>query len=225
MKIFIVFAVLLLSVSCGKKESKGQGPRPPQIPPFDDTLLIKSIQEYTDIFEEDYLYYKNIENRNLYGYDYSGLNKVATRFQSQPIVFTVADLSSMGEGVAGVCWYMGNGTRNIQYDRDWYSSLSELQRKQIVYHENGHCQLSRDHRCSAVNAGGDIFSIMYPIIQSNEELSESLGLGGYFDTVLNYLELELFLKSNQNTDDCSPAKSDIANENGDVAHPFYGRVF
>lgn len=227
MRFLMIILSLGLMVGCGKSESNAPPDVPPPTKPAppDDSAALSEINQLTNGFESRYLTYKQMtQGTNLFNFGYLlGGNNTAIKHQSNPIPFTIIDLQSVGfaTGVVGVCWYRSDGTRDIQYDREWWGSLGTFQKKSLVFHENGHCQLSRDHRCSSINNGGDK-SIMYPSLQSEDHLSSLWGSQttyGYWAYELHYKEIELFSASSQSFDDCPTSALHKVNTNGDVAHP------
>lgn len=75
-----------------------------------------------------------------------------------PIYF--ADLE---DGIAGVCHYfrVGGGPIRwgyIEIDKEYWITMSELQKINLVFHELGHCVLGRDHyNGNSVNMCPDSF--------------------------------------------------------------------
>jgi len=63
------------------------------------------------------------------------------------------------DGVAGVCQYGNHQTNNVIIDADFWDRTGFSSREFVVFHELGHCVLSRDHR-EAQNANGSCISIM-----------------------------------------------------------------
>lgn len=220
MKFLSMILILVISVGCGLKIpdlSKKNNPKP--IDPQDITRM-NNVQIYTNMFENEFNYYQN-NPISLYGWDLGGVNS-SLRFQTSSIIYRFADLQSEGfaSGVVAVCWYRGDGTRDIEYDREWYDALTSLRRKAVVYHENGHCQLSRSHRCGAVNSDRMI-GLMYPIIPQETYLGGVIeGIEDeHYKYVFNYLTLEFFAKSSQNINDCGTIESE--HDDIDHAHPLF----
>jgi hypothetical protein len=135
---------------------------------------------------------------------YKSLPSSATKY-SYRIVQSMDDLAYLGPNIIGVCWWRSDGTRDIQYDRTWWSKLTDLQKKDLVFHERGHCALSRYHRCDDISAG--VKSIMYPGMADDWSLS----ITGRFD----YLEAELFNQANQSINNCLAERIN-RQYNGDV---------
>lgn len=123
----------------------------------------------------------------LFEQDYKSYATVG-RVQSKPIRYNFTDLSSMGKNIAGVCYISGD-FRYIQYDREHWDELSYLEKVNLVYHEQGHCQLDREHKCSTDN---DIYSLMYPYIFHKE----------YLEIFLDEMKMELLSITNQRINDC-----------------------
>lgn len=220
----LILVVSLIVAGCGSSPANSPSDTaPPPETPFvpDDSARLPELNDLRDLFEYDVTWYLS----NTFTYlDFSfGPINGASRFQAQPIPHAFTNLQNEGfdNGVIAVCWWRADGTRDVQYDREWWDQLTNLQQKQLVYHENGHCQLSREHRCSAINGAGHL-SIMYPSIHSDSYLATpiSILLPDYWgQSTMNYLELELFSKSNQSVDDCPTIKQ--VETGGDLAFPEY----
>jgi len=81
--------------------------------------------------------------------------------------------------IIGICYWLSDGSREIFIDpKFWYSqTTSDLDRKILLFHELGHCDLNREH--------SDPLSIM-----------ESYHIGGYrFSLDAHYYINELFDES------------------------------
>jgi hypothetical protein len=147
-----------------------------------------------------------------------GKENTVSRFSSSYIPFLVKDLQSGGfsENVIGLCWYRWNGSRDIQYDTTWWSKLSEIQKRFVVYHENGHCQLSLKHNCMKLSSG--FVDVMYPFMPSEEFLTKKVpGINGLIN--MDYMELLLFYKKKEIVPCVSNEKA--FKKNGDIGHPLY----
>lgn len=116
-----------------------------------DDVKMAEVNVHTQEFEEAYKNYSSI-----------------VKYQYQ-IRQSMDDLAYLGSSVIGVCWWRADGTRDIQYDRTWWKTLTDLQKKELVFHERGHCALSRCHRCDDIATG--VQSIMYPFIANDWSLS------------------------------------------------------
>ncbi len=129
------------------------------------------------------------EITKLFEQDYQARSEIP-RYRQGIIRFVFTDLSKEGDRVAGLCWYLHSG-RLIQYDRKIWDELDYYERLNLVYHENGHCQLSREHRCSLNE--WNIYSIMYPTLHGSN----------YIKNNLDFLKEELFSKLNKDYNDCT----------------------
>ncbi len=228
MKYIFMLSLTWLLCSCSNQASAPPDV-PPPIPtnPIDDSSYLQEVSSINDSFYSDWSYYHDLSSgTNIIGWIFGPTN-VATRWSNSQIPQSFADLQaaplSFPTGVVGVCYYRVNGTRDIIYDREWWSQLSSSQKKELVYHENGHCQLSRAHRCGDIN-GLNYKSIMYPSLHSNAQLTiniPALQPGYYGDSTIHYLELEFFAKTSQNISDCptSTISSKLTNSRGDIAQP------
>jgi hypothetical protein len=97
-----------------------------------------------------------------------------------------AELHSLNQGnVAGVCSTNNRGLRHITIDQKFWNRSGHYTREMIVFHELGHCILSRGHKEDAFDNG-----VCQSIMRS--------GSGGCFDAYrLNTREYfldELFLR-------------------------------
>jgi len=61
--------------------------------------------------------------------------------------------------VAGSCQYSSNQPNKITIDKEFWDQASSLGKEFVMFHELGHCILSRGHRESA-DANGQCISIM-----------------------------------------------------------------
>lgn len=202
MKKLLILPLVLFAVGCGSSGSNAPpdvGPPTGPIPP-DDLPRIEQMQTSIDEFNSTYSYFAANPSQ-LSGLPGSG---IAVKY-SGSIPQRFDDLAYLGTNVIGVCWYRGNGTRDIQYDRGWWDKLSPIQRRVLVAHEMGHCTLSRAHRCSDVFTGYSIKSFMYPSIEATATLdfysTNKIGSNYIFDL----LGIELFDKYFQGANDCPTA--------------------
>lgn len=75
----------------------------------------------------------------------------------------------LGETV-GECTLYSNGAKVIQIDSGYWVSASQEQRKQLVYHELGHCAMGLGHTPGYISGGvmnNCPISIMDPYVFSN----------------------------------------------------------
>lgn len=63
----------------------------------------------------------------------------------------LADISQ--NNVAGVCFYHSDNPGRIEIDAPFYNRMTNLQREFVVFHELGHCVLSRGHSEAQFNNG------------------------------------------------------------------------
>ncbi len=61
------------------------------------------------------------------------------------------------ENAVGVCYYV---TGNIEIDKDYWDSVGESAREELIFHELGHCVLNKEH--NEYMMGDCPASIMYP---------------------------------------------------------------
>lgn len=111
--------MLILLVSCGKNPfMKDHFHNPENRDPRTNTTTNAVFQPYIEDFEYDYDQY---------------IGDIPMNF---------ADLE--GNRV-GVCYTWSSGHAEIEIDRTFWADATELERKAVVYHELGHCELGRDH--------------------------------------------------------------------------------
>lgn len=75
-------------------------------------------------------------------------------------------LGELKEGIAGTCWILN---RKIIIDKDVWDRSDFYSRKELLYHELGHCVLLRMHNNSTFQNGCPK-SIMYDTMFSTEQL-------------------------------------------------------
>ncbi len=99
------------------------------------------------------------------------------------------------ETVLGVCYQAGN-RRWIRISADWWPKMTAVHQRRLIYHELGHCGLSRDHYDAEFTvAGRDYVSIMntYVTFEADSKvladwpvlLDELFNPGKYADTKLH----------------------------------------
>lgn len=70
--------------------------------------------------------------------------------QSVPIHFSTLNSSPLGE-LVGECVTYSDGARQILIDPGYWSQLDEVSRKDVIYHELGHCKFGRVHTSAILN--------------------------------------------------------------------------
>ena len=138
--------ILLILISCGKKK--------------DDKISAESIAKE---FDSAATYYRVTQTRST-----ESINVV-----SKATMDSIT--SSDNSNVAGFCLCPTTGTVcKIYLREDIWESSNDKSRRQLVFHELGHCNLRRDHNSNAINIGNGttsscIFpvSIMYPAMFSS----------------------------------------------------------
>jgi len=95
------------------------------------------------------------------------------------------DTQSAGPEVIGLCYtYESSEDKDIVINKEFWNDATELQRKELMFHEMGHCLLDLDHDDSIVNPPGRPKSIM------NSHMIATYWLERFFD---DYVK-ELFSK-------------------------------
>jgi len=69
-------------------------------------------------------------------------------------------LSDLPGNISGRCQYNSDRPRQVQIDRSYFHSASNLRREFIVFHELGHCYLNRPHLDNQ-DSNGICISIMH----------------------------------------------------------------
>lgn len=220
--------ILMCITSCGifplpKFEIPKKKPLPPQ-DPIKTAEMVGIINEFN---EDYYNYYNLIDGTDIMGFIF-GSSHTAIRWSNNNVPQGFADLQDsyykFNTNVVGVCFVRSDGSRDIIYDTEWWDKLSTLQRKELIYHENGHCQLSRSHRCSAINGNGHK-GMMYPALHQTYELNRTLPIDDeYYSIFFNYIKLELFSRQNQSINDCTNS-STIESDGDRVMIDTYEDVF
>lgn len=69
---------------------------------------------------------------------------------------------------AGICEVWSDGYTKVTVDREYFDTINENQREELMYHELGHCELDRDHSEAMTYKGGKRVpeSVMYPYVFS-----------------------------------------------------------
>lgn len=132
MKEVIFFVTLITLVSCIYRES--------EVEVSPNTDIDSSLESYLTSFEEEAAqrgYHINIEDLDL--------------------VSHIAPIDQ--NNVAGTCHYSSQYPNRITIDEDFWNSASHLMREMVVFHELGHCVLSRGHS-EATYQNGQCVSIM-----------------------------------------------------------------
>lgn len=72
-----------------------------------------------------------------------------------------------GEDVVGLCYtYENSKDKEIVLDKEFWDSTNEIKRKELLFHELGHCILDKRHDKTIINPPGRPKSIMYPYVIS-----------------------------------------------------------
>jgi hypothetical protein len=174
------------------------------------------VLEITINFESRLSYFQTL--RTPYLGVHFGKENTVSRFSPSYIPFLVKDLQASGfsQNVIGICWYRWNGSRDIQYDINWWNKLTETQKRFVVYHENGHCQLTLRHNCRKLSSG--FVDLMYPFLPSDEYLTNRTPSGNRLNN-MDYMELGLF-HINKEIVPCVSGEK-IHHKNGDIGSPLY----
>lgn len=74
-----------------------------------------------------------------------------------------ASLTDIAEDKVGQCLTYNNGTRQINIDKVYWNKSSDMEREFLIFHELGHCVLSRSHldqeqkdgTCTSIMSSGE----------------------------------------------------------------------
>lgn len=80
----------------------------------------------------------------------------------------VAPLPVGLDGAIGVCIIWDSGEKQIFIDPKWWEAAGNNARRWMVWHENGHCALGRDHE-DKLRANGTPVSVMASRVPENAE--------------------------------------------------------
>jgi hypothetical protein len=102
---------------------------------------------------------------------------------------TETNPNPLGETV-GECILYSNNTKVIQIDSGYWTTASAEQRKQLIYHELGHCAMGLGHTPGYIASGGMNgcpISIMDPYVFSNLIGCLSSNESYYFNELRSHL--------------------------------------
>lgn len=145
----LILLMSLFSLGCSNP-LKDENPIPspnPSVP----TPTIEQISEELEVFVEEF------EN---------GYNLPVT----YPVLFDDGAKTGgvNGQGTTiGLCETYSNGNRFVYINRAWFQNAQRtmVQKKILIFHELGHCSMSRNHD-SRTYGNGMPYSIMYPVINA-----------------------------------------------------------
>ena len=89
--------------------------------------------------------------------------------------------SLTSDEVLGQCITYTDGTRAVRIDENYWSTLTDLDKEYIVFHELGHCLLNRAHNnsfgtgrsCASIMQSGDaVCQVRYSVVNRDELLDE-----------------------------------------------------
>ncbi len=75
------------------------------------------------------------------------------------------NLGLISPGAIGVCYYLAK-PRAILINESFWNNASDIEKEMVIFHELGHCALSRMHTTS-IGPWRNRMSLMYPIIFSS----------------------------------------------------------
>lgn len=141
-RLYTIIILSLLMVSCGEK--------PSSVPFSCDPSLLP----YVEAFQSDSVALKGRRQN---------LNGLKVTF-SEPYKL-------MNRNFAGLCTFKTDGTKLIEIEPIYWTTLTETAKTALVYHELGHCVLLREHRTDTFHheTHGNIYSsLMNPYSLVNE---------------------------------------------------------
>lgn len=95
--------------------------------------------------------------------------------------FTDFDVGLVSPNAIGICYFFTK-PRTIVIKKSWWENATDVQREMVVYHELGHCALSRMHK-EATGPWGKQISLMYPRIFDENLYNRHRGY--YMDEMFN----------------------------------------
>jgi len=127
-RILLFAAFIAFAISCSEDNFQSQSSPEPQ---------------YAHVDQRLWSYYKEFENEaKLRGYSYD--------LNSLEITGSIEHIPE--QGVAGVCQY-GSHIHDVTIDLDFWNNSNDRLKEFVVFHELGHCVLSRGHDESQFSNG------------------------------------------------------------------------
>lgn len=89
--------------------------------------------------------------------------------------FSIGDIpvnfgDTTNDSFDGVCIEYSGGQKEVIVKESWWKTADTLQKKQMIFHELGHCRLGREHNSETIQSGsGETIkiSIMNPVIPAS----------------------------------------------------------
>jgi hypothetical protein len=133
LKLLIDLVILLLvAYSCGKRQDLKR----------QFTSIHEDLQPYVDFYENE---------------KGSSLNQsIGMGFKSLPYLN-----KEKTRKYVGICYEFWNGEKEIHIDTEFWYNSTESQKRLLMLHELGHCDLDRDHE-ERLGVNGKPISIMFP---------------------------------------------------------------
>lgn len=110
---------------------------------------------------------------------------------SIPIGFT-----DLPDDTVGLCTRWSNGYRQIQVDRAYWDYISENEKRSLIFHELGHCDLNRNHE-ETVMSNYWPTSLMYPYNFGYPD-----GMEAYYMNELFNTDVAPYAKLSSNDETC-----------------------
>ena len=159
---FLMFVLLI--TSCQRDEVIEEMPEPDI-----------SIDGYPGVEEDLWVYFERFEEEaRARGYDIDLIRDEITG-----VIREIED-----GGVAGECTYSSHQPNHVTIDKTFWDGASDRYREFVVFHELGHCDLGRDHR-EAANQAGLCLSIMRSGLGDCRDAYNSVNREVYLDELFD----------------------------------------
>jgi hypothetical protein len=159
MKILSIIIIFIIAVSCEKGQES------------------KDAQNKREVDELKVEFYDNAKSRNI-----STINVESFEFVTKE---KIASLNKDHPNAIGLC--SQGYTRKIYLLKTFWESTDSFYKKQLIFHELGHCALTRDHDNTVLDYNKSLryfnpASIMYPVApNSRQKLFVESHLGDFID--------------------------------------------
>lgn len=109
--------------------------------------------------------------------------RLGKQFDTAKLTLQWGELTDWGSSVIGLC--DTNSSPVLTIKKSWWTKQNDLQRKQLMHHELGHCLLWRGHR-SGNGKDGLPLSMMNPVVLTGAQFTRKPAY--YLDELFNYEE-------------------------------------
>lgn len=121
------------------------------------------------------------------------------RHKGAPLSYNISAgfVKSLPDDTAGLCTRWSEGWRQIEIDKEYWGYISENERRSLISHEMGHCDLNRDHDNEFLTNNAPK-SLMYYINWGYPDYMESY----YMSELFNPNTGATYYKSTNHKDTC-----------------------